>query len=260
MGGSDGSFPRGELIAVKGVLYGATLFGGSSPLCKCGSGTIFSIDRTGHEQIVYRFQGIADGAGPIGPLLDVNGTLYGVTLEGGCVSPSSCGGGTVFSLTLDGTLTVLHTFPTAYLSDGYEPNGGLVARDGVLYGTTYAGGANYEGTVFSITPHGQETVVHNFQGGDGAHPFAGLTAFGADLYGTTAEGGRSTIECIDHTIYGCGTVFKIDPEGFIKTVHYFLGADGQDPLARLTASNGRLFGTTVIGGMYNAGVVFSLTP
>src|SRR5580658_2296048 len=70
------------------------------------------------------------------------------------------------------TITVVHSFDKA---DGGLPSGGLVQGiDGKLYGTTYYGGTNDEGTVFSITTNGALTTLHSFDGADGADPTAGL--------------------------------------------------------------------------------------
>ena len=74
---------------------------------------------------------------------------------------------------------------------------------GSLYGTTSAGGANDDGTVFKIGPNGTETILHSFAGGitDGAGPQVALIMDSAgDLYGTTQSGGT----------YSGGTVFKIN--------------------------------------------------
>jgi uncharacterized repeat protein (TIGR03803 family) len=49
-------------------------------------------------------------------------------------------------------------------SDPSLPNG-LVAYDGMLYGTSQAGGANRLGTVYSVTPSGRESILHSFTGG-----------------------------------------------------------------------------------------------
>src|SRR5579862_8114661 len=75
------------------------------------------------------------------------------------------------------------------VQDGQGPLAGLVAVNGVLYGTTSAGGLGH-GTVFSITTDGSENVLYRFKGGsDGANPEAGLLAINGVLYGTTAAGG-----------------------------------------------------------------------
>jgi uncharacterized repeat protein (TIGR03803 family) len=98
------------------------------------------------------------------------------------------GGGVVFKLAPDGTETVLHFFAGGP-SDGYAPYAGLIADGaGNLYGTTFGGGASFNGLVFKLAPDGTETVLYSFAGGpsDGAAPYAGLIADRAgNLYGTT---------------------------------------------------------------------------
>ncbi|MGA8326822.1 MAG: choice-of-anchor tandem repeat GloVer-containing protein, partial [Candidatus Cybelea sp.] len=60
----------------------------------------------------------------------------------------------------------------------------------------------FDGTVFSVTTSGTETVLHSFGGsGDGAHPDASLLNVNGTLYGTTGGGGA----------HGDGTVFSLLP-------------------------------------------------
>jgi uncharacterized repeat protein (TIGR03803 family) len=145
-------------------------------------------------------------------------------------------------------------------SDGMGPN--LVSlvqgTDGNLYGTTTFGGAqNNAGTVFRLTPSGTLTTLHSFKGSDGAYPVAGLV-LGTDgnFYGTTANGGN--LACNAH--YGCGTVFKITPEGTFRTLHRFNQADGLLPQAALVrAIDGNYYGTASLGGDTGNGTVFRIT-
>ncbi|MGB8521182.1 MAG: choice-of-anchor tandem repeat GloVer-containing protein, partial [Candidatus Tumulicola sp.] len=82
-GKGDGSEPVGRLLVdSRGVLYGATRWGGQSH-CRCG--TIFMLTPSGSGYVkstIYNFQGGSDGAAPHGGLLaDKNGTFYGTTIE-----------------------------------------------------------------------------------------------------------------------------------------------------------------------------------
>ena len=70
---------------------------------------------------------------PRASLIDVNGTFYGTTQNGGY------GWGTVFSITPSGTETVLYSFGAA--PDGETPLASLIDVDGTLYGTTSEGGS-----------------------------------------------------------------------------------------------------------------------
>ena len=61
------------------------------------------------------------------------------------------------------------------------------------------------GTVFSVTPSGQEKVLHAFAGAsDGANPNAALIDVNGTLYGTTVHGGDT--KCRGFKGVGCGTV------------------------------------------------------
>jgi uncharacterized repeat protein (TIGR03803 family) len=153
-------------------------------------------------------------------------------------------------------------------ADGQFPYASVIADDaGNLYGTTSVGGDSGLGVVFKLTPDGTETVLHSFKGGsDGAIPYAGL-AFDAsgNLLGTTSAGGGST-QCGD---VGCGTVFKIAPDGTETILHAFclgkrLCRDGISPFAGVTLDGaGNIYGTTQYGSIdmhLDNGIVFRVTP
>ena len=125
--------------------------------------------------------------------------------------------------------------------------------DGLLYGTTSAGGANGVGTVFRMAADGGSfTVLHDFETTDGDSPEAGLTlASNGLLYGTTTSGGAG----------GKGTVFKIDTAGGnFATLRSLDGdVDGEEPRGRLVeATDGRLYGVTHSGGAHNSGTLFRI--
>lgn len=189
----DGSTPVAGLINVKGKLYGTTQYGGAHCATE-GCGAVFSITTSGNEKVLYGFKGGKDGSMPTTALVDVNGTLYGTTAEGGKTND-----GTVFKVTTSGKERVLYSFRGD--ADGAVPQG-VIGLKGTLYGTTSQGGASNLGTVFSVTTGGKERVLHTFRGGsDGATPRAALLNVGGTLYGTTAQGGGGK----------AGTVFRITP-------------------------------------------------
>jgi uncharacterized repeat protein (TIGR03803 family) len=142
-GSTDGGSPEAGLIRdAKANLYGTTYLGGSS-----SAGTVFKLDPTGQETVLYSFTGGADGANPSeGSLIrDSAGNLYGTTPQGGASDF-----GVVFKLDPAGKETVLHSFSGR---DGKIPYGTLVRdKAGNLYGTTYEGGAYGGGVVFKIAP------------------------------------------------------------------------------------------------------------
>jgi uncharacterized repeat protein (TIGR03803 family) len=262
---SDGSASSASLVALNDVLYGTTNYGGSAPCnaYSAGCGTVFSITPGGTEAILHNFGGTAssgDGANPTYNLVALNGVFYGTTARGGANNE-----GTVFSISPSGTETVLHSFGGS--GDGAIPFTELVAKNGVLYGTTSAGGTgvcSYGGvpgcgTVFSITPGGTETVLHEFAGPDGAFPAAGLVATSRVLYGATVSGGSGSCNYFGNA--GCGTVYQVTTSGFETVLHFFGGSgDGSGPQAPLLRLHGVLYGTTEFGGAHNDGTVFSLTP
>src|ERR1022692_4562657 len=180
-GGADGGYPDAGLIGDSaGYLYGTTLYGGTA-----GNGTVYKLDATGHETVLYSF---TDGGNPYaGVVRDAAVNLYGTTSYGGAP-----GLGVVFKLDTAGNETVLYTFTNG--PDGYYPNAGVI-RDsaGSLYGTTVWGGAGGAGVVYKLDTSGQETVLYGFPGAtDGHSPYAGVIRDPADnLYGTTIDGGAA---------------------------------------------------------------------
>jgi uncharacterized repeat protein (TIGR03803 family) len=144
--------------------------------------------------------------------------------------------------------------------NGQNPNGPLVqGLDGDYYGTTAAGGASNQGTVFKITPHGTRYLLYDFCHGtgcpDGATPQSGLI-LGTDgnFYGTTLLGGSTAIR------KGYGTIFRITPAGILTTLYTFNFTDGAYPEAPLIqATDGNFYGVASGGGA-NVGTIFEITP
>jgi uncharacterized repeat protein (TIGR03803 family) len=96
-------------------------------------------------------------------------------------------------------------------------------------------------------------VLYTFtqEGLDGCNPNAGLVRDAAgNLYGTTEGGGA----------FGWGAVFKLAATGKETVLYSFTGgADGSSPRAGLVRdAAGNLYGTTVDGAAFLAGVVFKL--
>jgi uncharacterized repeat protein (TIGR03803 family) len=180
------------------------------------------------------------------------------------------GDGTAFKVSPDGTETILHNFG-AFSTDGVEPVGGMVMdAKGNLYGTTYIGGihttndygSTAPGTIFRLTPLGEETILHDFANDstDGGNPSGPLIMDqNGNVYGTTQSGGTSVLT-------GGGTVFEITAAGEYRILHSFAGPpnDGDTPFEGLTLdSQGNLYGATYGGGSgggYGKGTVFKLTP
>jgi uncharacterized repeat protein (TIGR03803 family) len=260
--GEDGMWPSAGLVRdAEGNLYGTTYDGGTAEGGKCihGCGTVFKLDNTGKETVLYAFTGGVDGRNPGGGLVrNAAGNLYGTTRTGGDLSCRSYqpGCGVVFEVDKSGKETVLHAFTDA---DGDYPVSGLV-RDGAgnLYGVTYDGGASDRGVVFKVAPGGKTTVLHSFLGTkDGGNPNGKLVRDAAgNLYGVAPVGGDSSCYPQEN---GCGVVFKLS-QGGKETVLYSFTAMGigfpEGGLVRDGA--GTLYGTTDVGCILPCGTVFKL--
>jgi uncharacterized repeat protein (TIGR03803 family) len=152
-GGKDGgnifTHPGALVMDAAGNLYGSAASGGQS-----GDGVVFELSPTAGgpwmEKVLYSFGG-RDGSQPdAGVIFDTFGNLYGETSNGGKDND-----GVVFELspTASGPWkeTLLLSFDGS--GDGMEPAGGLISDSaGNIYGTTWYGGAQGNGTVFEITP------------------------------------------------------------------------------------------------------------
>jgi uncharacterized repeat protein (TIGR03803 family) len=187
---TDGKYPiAGLILDSKGDFYGTTELGGAS-----NDGTIFKVDRKGHETVLLSLDGDSGGGYPFGGVvMDASGNLYGATAYGGN------GIGVVFELSPAGTETVLYTFNGG--NDGEYPSSSLaIDPKGNLFGTTEFGGKDGAGTIFEITAARKFFVLHDFSGPDGADMLTNLVLDSSgNLYGTATEGGAN----------GQGSVFKL---------------------------------------------------
>ncbi|MGH6876314.1 MAG: choice-of-anchor tandem repeat GloVer-containing protein [Rhizomicrobium sp.] len=246
-----------------GNLYGTAQAGG-----RFTDGTVFKLAPDGTEKTLHSFTGAQDGSYPLSNLvMDGKGDLFSTTQYGGDTQAcSGAGCGVVFELAPDGTETVLYSFTGG--SDGAFAYSGLLKIAGNLYGTTQAGGDTKAcsgegcGVVYELTKGKGHTwaerVLYAFKGGnDGSDPVFNLIADGAgSLYGTTVEGGNSG--CSGS---GCGTVFKIAPDGTETVLYSFTGGnDGAGPDGVIADKQGNLYGTTDVGGAKGFGTVFKLAP
>jgi len=245
--GLNGINPFAGLIQdPAGNLYGTTNEGGPH-----AEGTVYVLTKAGHQRVLYGFGAEPDGALPGCRLLrDEEGNLYGTTQLGGGAGDF----GTVFEIDKSGKETILYRFLGG--AEGIHPFAGLIRdQDGNLYGTT-AGSVGffppfYYGTIFKLDRAGTYTLLHSFTGGlDGGFPSGGLVQDEAgNFYGTTGQGGS----------FNKGTVFKLDPNGKLTTLHNFTGGkDGSHPGAGLQLHERLLYGVTGGGGAFNSGTVFRI--
>ena len=250
----DGADPYSALVQdPNGNFYGTTNQGGDQ-----GSGTVFKVTPSGKLTRLHSFA-YAEGVAPWAALLrGIDGDFYGSTSAG-----TNQTEGTIFRITSQGKFATVYTFCSKpNCTDGATPRGSLIQdASGNLYGTTPGGGTYNGGTIFKLTPSGKLTTLYSFCAKtncpDGYGPYAGLVqATDGNFYGTTVEGGIASCD----SPYGCGTVFKITPQGKLTTLHRFNETDGALPFGGLLqATNGKLYGTTTAGGPTNVGTIFSLS-
>ena len=270
----DGEYPFSALLVDrKGDLLGTTYVGGSSI---DSSGSVFELSPVGNswnESNIFSFtigsNGRFSGGSYVvsGLIADAKGSLYGTASAGGSTGCDYIGCGVVYQLaSLEGGWheKVLHIF---FGPDGADPISRLVMDSaGRLYGTTPAGGnpgcifngRNGCGLVFELTPvtggGWNYKVLYSFTGNaDGANPASALIMDASGrLFGTTNGGGL-----------GYGTIFELtnQPGGAweVNTLHTFNLSDGSQPYGTLALDQeGRLYGTTAVGGVNNTGTVFEL--
>jgi uncharacterized repeat protein (TIGR03803 family) len=250
--GTDGQEPIGGVFFDKaGNFYGTTLLGGVS-----GNGTVYQVKPSGIEHVLYSFAGGIDAVNPAAAVtVDGHGNLYGTTSFGGAY-----GNGAVYKLTHSSsgwTETVLYSFQG--LNDGANPVGGVILdKAGNVYGGTFDGGANGGGIVYELSPSSgvwTMTILYSFTGGYGGLYNKLTFDTKGNLYGIL--NGESA--------NGLGSVFKLTRSngGWTYTDLYDFtgGSDGGLPYCQLAVdAKGNIFGTNVIGGSNNQGVVFEITP
>jgi uncharacterized repeat protein (TIGR03803 family) len=165
--GTNGAQPYAGLeLGSDGNFYGTTKFGGAEfktsepgiePLALRTFGTVFRISPGGTFTSMFSFNG-TNGARPSGTLVQgKDGNFYGTTELGGQGYTGPRAGiehpilqtfGTVFRIDTKGTFTSLFSFNG---TNGANPAAGLVeGKNGDLYGTTAAGGADGAGTIFRL--------------------------------------------------------------------------------------------------------------
>jgi len=147
---------------------------------------------------------------------------------------------------------------------GSNPTALIGGSDHNLYGTLRDGGSKWEGVVFKVNKDGSGyAVLHDFtgylSGEDGSWPQGVVEGSDGTLYGTTQVGGRPGGDLYPT---GSGTVFKVNKDGSgYMVLHRFPGSsgDGIAPWAGLAEGpDGALYGTTLQGGLKDAGTVFKV--
>jgi len=195
----------------------------------------------------------ADGsaAGLVGLMQDSNGELYGTTQNGGLN-----GQGSIFRMTLGGTVTTVYSFcalgTEGNCVDATAPGALVLGANGRIYGTTAYGGGESVGSVFELTQAGAATGLSFFCGlppdGDnacGAYPVGALVQATNGIFWGATQGGGSL---------GQGAKYEIGPGGKLGSVSSFSciepDCNGEDYLVAglIQGTDGNFYGTTERGG------------
>ena len=165
------------------------------------------------------------------------------------------------------TYTILHTFTGG--ADGYYPQAGPILNGS---SNLFGGAGNAVFRLKQTGPSWLLTPIFDFTQADGG-PLEGRPTFGPGgaLYGASAFGGSPY--CADGA--GCGFIFSMRPPSSICRTTSCLWTltplyqfdpsqrpdDGAGPQGGLIFdSAGNIYGTTNVGGLYNLGVVYELSP
>jgi uncharacterized protein (TIGR03437 family) len=239
---TDGAGPNSMVQGVDGNFYGTTQGNPNAGTV----GTVFKVTPTGTLTTLFAFSlASVDGASPLSLINGSDGNFYGMTNTGG-----GDGGGTVFKITPQGTLTTLYTF--SQLQTGAGLVGTLVqGSDGNFYGTNATGGIYNTGAVFKLTPAGTLSILYDFGAAslDPGPPGSLIQGTDGNFYGTTNPGDSVS-----------GTIYRITPTGNLSILYSFLGqGNGANPTTLIQALDGNFYGTTFTGGPNASGTIFKLT-
>jgi uncharacterized repeat protein (TIGR03803 family) len=246
-GSINGSYPYGSLMqATDGNLYGMTNAGGLN-----NSGVLFKYDLLVDSFIkkVDFFYG--GGRYPFGKLSqDSTGSLYGMTKQGGLNDL-----GVIFKYDPVAN-NYIKKMDFAISDNGTNPKGSLFyASDGKFYGMTFAGGVSNLGVIFQYNPSTDfYTVKLKFEHSESGFGPPGVLTLASDgnLYGIAAGGG----------LYNAGVLFQYNPATHIYTKKYdftYFNCGGHVGNL-IEALDGKLYGTRMIGGTNNLGVLFQYDP
>lgn len=238
----SGYYPRGPLCrAANGKLYGMTNNGGIY-----NKGVFFEFNPVNNQYTKIHDFDITTGQLPNGGVIEAaaNNKIYGMTTSGGLNSS-----GVIFSYDYTS-----NTFAVVYdltFSNGFAGFGTLnQAGNGLLYGMAFGGGSLGYGVIFSLNPTTNNyTVLYNFNGADGAAPMGQMVEDGGTLYGCTSQGGTNNK----------GVIFSYSISGNTFTkLHDFDVTMGSSPYGGvMRASDGKLYGMTLNGGVNNLGAIYS---
>jgi uncharacterized repeat protein (TIGR03803 family) len=207
-----------------------------------GGSPVYRVTPAGTASVIHMFP--SDGSEGFFPnplILGSDGNLHGTNGQGGAPD----GAGTIFKLTLSGTITILDDF--SLVGPGGGPGPLVQGSDGNFYMIGGSGGSQ-PGALFQITPSGTITNLHTFTDDEGPPVFTLTKGSDGALYGITQNGGAN----------GGGIFYKITTSGTFTMISSFAAGLGISAgLAQ--APDGNFYGTTYSGSADIYGTVFQLT-
>ncbi|MNK76596.1 hypothetical protein D3C87_961700 [compost metagenome] len=241
---TKGNYPYALTQIPNGKIYGVTRYGGDY-----GHGTLFEIDpKNNIFTKKIDFDG-TNGSFPYGKLLinTLNNKLYGTTVYGG-----QNNNGTLFEYDIFDNLLVKKIDFKG--SNGSLPYGNLILHpDNKLYGITWIGGKNSLGTFYEFDlSNNNFNVKFDFEQNLGIMPSGINLSSNGKFYGMTYQGG----------INNDGVIFEYNSSEntFNKKFDFDKNNGSQSNSPFIEISNGKLFGSTTMGGKNNFGVLFEYDP
>jgi uncharacterized repeat protein (TIGR03803 family) len=238
----------------QGNLFGTTYYGGNDGCRNTGCGTIFEVSPAGGGQwttkTLYTFLNDGDGEHPESPLeIDRDGALYGI--NGGDLSEGDIW--RVAPASQGGTFQVIQRFAGKAGLYGLGP---LAIRGRDIYGVTYASGTGCGGkgcgTLFELTPRGNDTWKLRTL-------FSSFPQ--ADSLPVWIVPGKERGTFVVSTAQGNGAVVSLSQSGAswsLSELHAFAGnLDGKQPGNLVVGADGTIYGTAQTS---NGGLVFALSP
>ena len=240
----SGKNPIGQLcFGADGALYGSANGAGGGNV-----GTLFRLTTNGNFKTIYTLSNGVTGGSPYGGMaLGPDSLLYGTLQYGG----SNSGQGTIFRLSQAGTNYVLTNLVVFNGTNGASPQGTLLnGGDGFMYGTTFAGGTNGNGTIFRINTNGVFNTMATFMLTNGLQPYGGLVrgpdgAFYGGGYGNSSNSRR---------------IYRVTTNGSLTSLFAFPGNYGTTQYGSLVVgADGYLYDALSDGGTVNGGLLFRVT-
>lgn len=221
-------------------IWGVTQMGGS------GTGTLFKTDKDGNNQVVISsFKGGLHATNPLYPFSEASdGKLY-TTMAGGIYDE-----GVILELN-PATGELIKKFDFNLVENGRSPVGMIMGPNGKFYGgLTYLLSSSY-GAIFEYDPATNSLLKKiDFKGSNGNTPSGNfLLASNGKIYGTTSTGGDKDR----------GVLFEYDvvSNSLVKKFSFDDANNGVDiPYSKLVEKNGKLYGTSMHGGINSGGAIF----